>query len=135
MKEKHLNALREQHSRNLGKGTKPKPSMSAHVRMALVNGESLKVRPVAELVREAKGKIVNDRYDSGRFDFDEVFTSCPSFEKELNAWKAAEAVRQKKVKAYSKVAEKILRKAEFDDEADPSECAEQLAEAVEAAGL
>lgn len=135
MKEKHLKALRDQHERNLNRGSKSKPNISNHVRLALVNGERLKVKPAEELIREAKEKIAKDRYDSGRFDFDEVFTSCPSFEKEMAAWKKANADRQKKVKAYRKVAEKILRKAEFDDAADPAECAEKLQEAADEAGL
>lgn len=139
MKIKQLEALKAQHAAYQKHGLAQKPeeqSRDDKVRVAIINGEQLRLKPREHILAAARAVIAgNDRYDGRKIRFQDIFDAPLSDSSELRQWEKAEADRQKRVTAYNKVAEKIIRRAELDESAEPQELSAELYEAASEHGL
>lgn len=135
MKLKQLESLRRQHDINLKRKANEEPNVGKAISLALISGQQLKLRPIKDIIETARKNIADcSCYSSSErsLKFSQVF----DFEsKELAAYKKAEDARYKMVSAYSKKAEKILRRAELDEAFEATEASDQIAQAAYDAGL
>lgn len=136
MRLKQLESLRAQHRKNLESKINEKPSVSKAIALALISGQQLKLKPTSEIVAAARGVIADCacRYGSSErtLKFSQIFSFSSE---ELNDFKAKEKKREAMVRAYSKKADRIMRRAELDDTMDATEASEELAQAAYDAGL
>lgn len=135
MKLKQLDALRSQHKANLGRKEVEKPSFCKSIAFAIIKGQPMKIKPASAILAAAQKQIAENScsYRDGRtLAFSDVFDFKSE---ELETYKKAEADRKKRIAAYSKKAEPILRRAEMDDSVDPNEASDALAQAAADAGL
>jgi hypothetical protein len=139
MKIKQLEALKSQHAQYQNHGLSKKPeehSRDEKIRVAIINGEQLRLKPREHILAAARAVIANnDRYEGKKIRFQDIFDAPTSDDSALKQWEKAEAERQKRLTAYNKVAEKIIRKAELDENADAQELGAQLYEAAAEHGL
>ncbi len=136
MKIKQLEALRNQHNKNMERKQVEQPSLTKAISLAIISGQALKLRKPQEIMESARKVIAECACSYGRsertLNFSEIFAFDSS---ELDAYKKAAKAREAMIKAYSKIADKIMRRAELDETADATELSEQLAEAAHEAGL
>lgn len=140
MKIKQLDALKFQHAEYQKHGQSKKPddeSRNLQIRAALINGESLRLKSRETILAAARASIANTDYrgSSTYVKFEDLFDAPTSDDSKLRQWEKTEAERQKRVKAYNKVADKIIRRAELDESADPQELGAELYEAAAEHGL
>lgn len=136
MKLKQLEALRSQHEKNLKRKAVEKPSFNKAIAVAIVQGQPIKVRPASAILAAAQKQIAECSCSYGSSERKLNFSDIFDFKsEELAAYEKAEAERLKKLAAYNKKAEPILRRAEMDDTVDATEASEALAQAAHDAGL
>lgn len=134
MKPKQLQALQRQYCEFVDRNDNPKPCLNHHISLALVNQEPVKVKPAATIIAMCRNKIAESRYNRD-FGIHELFESCASFDRALKEWEKRESDRAKRVQAFLKLADPLMRKAELNSDADPEEIAAALIEAARSCGL
>ena len=134
MKIKQLEQIRQQFSNIISRQYVVPPELQAFVMAALVNGEAMKLKPANEVIRIARQKIVEGRYDRD-IKIHELFAECDSYRLAKAEWDAKEKSRQKFVKAFRKIADPLLRAAELSDTADAEQIAASIEEAADEVGL
>lgn len=136
MKKSQLETLQRYHKVYLGTPIEA-PKAEKYIKLGLVSGETMKLRPAAEIMKAARERMVNDRYDATSLPLASIFATCPSYEAAKKAWHKEEEARLKKVAAYRKVADPLMERAELDadHQLDPTEVAAELREAARQAGL
>ena len=136
MKIKQLEALRKQHKENLERKGVEEPSLNKAISLAIISGQALRLRKPQEIMESARKVIADCSCSYGRSErtlkFSEIFDFTST---ELEEYRKAAKQREVMVKSYSKVADKIMRRAEMDEAADATDLSEQLAEAAHEAGL
>lgn len=134
MQKKQLDELKRLDSNLRNTGVVSQPSLKTHVMLALVSGETPKMKPADKISQTARTKIVASSYGSRTLEFADVFASCNGYEAEMKIWKAYEAKRIALVSKYNKASQKIMLSAMSMD-AEPERIADLLNEAAESSGL
>lgn len=135
MKIKQLEALRKQHKENVERKPIEKPELCKSISLAIISGKSLKLRSAAEILEYARKSIADCACHYGgdrKLTFSQIFAFKSD---ELDEYTEAKKKRDKMVSVYTKIADRIMRKAEMDETCDAIEASEGLSEAAHEAGL
>lgn len=134
MKIKQLESLRSQHVTNLKRKDIPEPSIDKAIALALISGQPVALHRTAEVLEAARKVIADCSCHRGErtLKFSEVFAFKSD---ELTAYQQAKKRRDAMIRAYSSVADRVLRRAEMDDNYDATQASDDLAQAAHEAGL
>jgi hypothetical protein len=139
MKAKQFEALKVQHARHIGscKLKEPEPDIEDAITAAIVNGQKLKLRSHAEILKSVREKVADcacaGYHSSGRvLKFSQILEFKAADSKDHRR-KLAE--RDRRIAAYNKLAEPLMRKAELNDDADAETISELLDDAAKKARL
>lgn len=132
MKAKQIEYLTGLRDNLLRVSAKPsEPSLSHHIRRALVHGEPLQLRSAKEITTAARDIIASSSYSrSDDMCFSKIFAPTKSFAEAKSKHLAAEEALEKRKKAFATEADALLRKAQLDDTAN----AEAIAAAIQILG-
>lgn len=137
MKQKQLEAIKNQHARYQSITQLQPPEMNSFIIGALVNHDRVQLKPTHEIIRICRTKIAkSDGYRAERsLTFAEIFHDCPEYSAAMKKHNAEMARRKAALKTYNQKAERLLLKAELNDEADAEEIANELRELALAVGV
>lgn len=135
MKIKQIETIQKQHARHLELGREMKPELSKYIALALVSGAKVQLKTRPEILDLCRTKIANGNYGDREIKFQELFASCPEYERAVKAWQDRDKSRRQRVAEYLQVAAPLLRRAELVEDADAEEISAALSEAARVCGL
>lgn len=133
MKAKQLEVIKNKHSQFLSSEETKRPDCETEdIQYALLNGTLPKMRPTAEIISTLKRRLITDRYDRGP-KYTDIF-QVPKNGK-VAEWEKKEEGRMKRINAYRKEVDPVIRKAELHDDSDADEVMETLVASAKKHGL